>query len=191
MYRLMSDSKVREGIRGCRKADSAAESTWALPWMSVWLGTHTKLTLWIISWKAKRRLRIRVTIGWVEWGSTMADRDERELGMIRTWGERGGGLERIIWRHWKWRGVQLLRRGLSSEVWNYEVSSRWKMQLRHFLELSWISYAFKNQRLRDWVADEKCSSDTFWNLAEYHTLSKIKGCETIFPSCFQKLKVFN
>jgi len=69
-------------MRGLFEADFAAISTLLLPCMPLWLGTHNRGTLQEIAWKVERRVKMRVTTGWVKYGSAIAWAEERKSVMI-------------------------------------------------------------------------------------------------------------
>ena len=85
----MSDFGRRAGgwMRGFFEADFATISTLLLPYMPLWLGTHNRVTLQEITWKVERNVKIRVTTGWMEYGSAIAWTEERESVMITMEGD--------------------------------------------------------------------------------------------------------
>jgi len=80
----VSDSGRRAGgwMRGFFEADFATIPTLLSPCMPLWLGTHNRVTLQELAWRVERSVKMRVTTGWVEYGSAIAWTEERELVMI-------------------------------------------------------------------------------------------------------------
>jgi len=72
---------------GFSETDFVAISTLSLPCMSSWLGTYNRVTLQQIAWKVERSVKMRATIGWVEYGSAIAWTEERESVMITKEGD--------------------------------------------------------------------------------------------------------
>ena len=74
-------------MRGFFKTDFEAISTLLLPCMPLWLGTHNRVTLQEFTWRVERSVKMRVTTGWVEYGSAIAWTEERESVMITMEGD--------------------------------------------------------------------------------------------------------